>query len=97
MRRSRITAAALGDHPLGLVLGYRERDVERVAAETWICSPGPARSTSHSSIVFVSRPSPEISTSTTSPGPIGREFAGVPVRITSPGSSVISRQRSASW
>ena len=40
---------------------------------------------------------PEISTSTTSPGFIGREFAGVPVRITSPGSSVISRQRSASW
>ena len=28
---------------------------------------------------------------------IGREFAGVPVRITSPGSRVISRQRSASW
>ena len=44
-----------------------------------------------------SRPMPEISTSTTSPGSIGREFAGVPVRITSPGSSVISRQRSASW
>ena len=40
---------------------------------------------------------PEISTSTTSPGRIGREFAGVPVRTTSPGSSVISRQRSASW
>ena len=40
-----------------------------VCAETCICSPGPARSTSHSSIVFVRRPIPEISTSTTSPGP----------------------------
>ena len=68
-----------------------------VFAETCSCSPGPARSTSHSSTVFSSRPRPSISTSTTSPGSIGRELAGVPVRITSPGSSVISRQRSASW
>src|SRR5439155_748632 len=68
-----------------------------VCADTCGCSPGPVRSTSQSTTVFVRRPRPVISTSTTSPGSIGREFAGVPVRITSPGSSVIRRQRSASW
>src|SRR5829696_3869494 len=66
-----------------------------VFAEVSGCSPGPDRSTSHSSTVFVRRPMP-ISTSTVSPGSIGLEFAGVPVRTTSPGSSVIRRHRSAS-
>src|SRR5918997_6412948 len=68
-----------------------------VLGETWSCSPGPARSTSQLTTVLVSRPRPSISTSTTSPGSLGRELAGVPVRITSPGSSVITRERSASW
>ena len=68
-----------------------------VFAEVSGWSPGPDRSTSHSSTVFWRRPMPSISTSTTSPGSIGREFAGVPLRTTSPGSSVISRLRSASW
>ena len=38
---------------------------------------------------------PSTSTSTTSPGSHGRELAGVPVRITSPGSRVMKRERSA--
>ena len=40
-------------------------------------------------------PRPSTSTSTTSPGCTGREFAGVPDRITSPGNSVIVRAMSA--
>src|SRR6185312_125960 len=68
-----------------------------VLAETWICSPGPLRSTSQSTTVLVRRGRPPISTSTVSPGCIGRLFAGVPVSTTSPGSSVIRRERSASW
>src|SRR5215210_3885115 len=68
-----------------------------VLAEVSGCSPGPDRSTSHSSTVFVRRPIPSISTSTTSPGSIGLEFAGVPVKTTSPGSSVMRRHRSANW
>ena len=40
-------------------------------------------------------PRPSTSTSTTSPGCTGREFAGVPDRITSPGTSVIVRAMSA--
>ena len=39
--------------------------------------------------------SPCSSTSTTSPGSTGREPAGVPVRMMSPGSSVMKRERSA--
>src|SRR5215211_3461072 len=69
----------------------------RVLAEVAGCSPGPERSMSQSTTVFSTRPRPEISTATTSPGAIGREFAGVPVNTTSPGLSVISRLRSASW
>src|SRR4051812_33352227 len=69
----------------------------RVFAEVSGWSPGPERSTSHSSTVLRSRPMPSISTSTTSPGSIGRELAGVPLSTTSPGSRVISRHRSASW
>ena len=38
---------------------------------------------------------PASSTSTTSPGSTGREPAGVPVRMMSPGSSVMKRERSA--
>src|SRR5262245_1213492 len=69
----------------------------RVLAETAICSPAAVRSTSQSTTVFSRRPRPLISTATASPGSIGRELAGVPDRTTSPGSSVISRHRSASW
>src|SRR5688500_15737477 len=68
-----------------------------VLGEIWSCSPGPVRSTSQSTTVFVRRPRPSISTSTTSPGSIGRLLAGVPVSTTSPGSSVMTRDRSASW
>ena len=83
---------------LGFVLRHRERDVQRAGPrpradrragqvdcpllDGVIREPAEPRSTS---------------TSTTSPGSIGRELAGVPVRITSPGSSVIRRHRSASW
>ena len=48
-----------------------------------------------STIVLRSVPSPSTSTSTTSPGSTGREFAGVPDSITSPGTSVIVRAMSA--
>ena len=89
--------AALGDHPLGLVLGDRERDVERLGRHLHLLAgPGEVDVPLLDRVRRGGR-CPEISTSTTSPGFIGREFAGVPVRITSPGSSVISRHRSASW
>ena len=95
-RWSRITARALGDHPLGLVLGDRERDVQRLRRDLHLLAgagevdvpfldrvrqPADARDLDLDDVARL----------------IGREFAGVPVRITSPGSSVISRQRSASW
>src|SRR5579875_2212397 len=72
----------------------------RVLADVCSCSPASDRSTSQSTIVLSTRAveSPLCtSTATRSPGSIGRELAGVPVSTTSPGSSVISRQMSASW
>src|SRR5215213_2125083 len=68
-----------------------------VLAEVLGCSPGPERSTSHSSTVLLSRPIPSISTSTKSPDCMALQLAGVPVRSTSPGSGVIRRHKSASW
>src|SRR5579875_1472351 len=72
----------------------------RVLADVCSCSPAADRSTSQSTTVFSTRalaPPLCTSTATTSPGSIGRELAGVPLSTTSPGSSVISRQMSASW
>ena len=69
--------SALGDHPLGLVLGNRERDVERVGRDLHLLAGA-----GEVDVPLLDRvgqpPDPEISTSTTSPGCIGREFAGVP-------------------
>jgi hypothetical protein len=45
--------------------------------------------------VPLTRPMPVISHSTTCPGSTEREWQGVPIRITSPGSSVMWRARSA--
>ncbi len=67
----------------------------RISGETFGIAPIGSSGTSSSTTVLRSVPTPSTSTSTTSPGASGREFAGVPVRITSPGSSVISRERSA--
>ena len=44
---------------------------------------------------LVNDPRPSTSTVTTSPGTTGRENAGVPERMTSPGSRVMRRARSA--
>ena len=70
--------------------------VEVTSSDELGCAPTSSRTgTSPSTIVFRSVPRPSTSTSTTSPGVTGREFAGVPDRITSPGSSVIVRAMSA--
>ena len=63
--------------------------------ETLGCAPKAGSSRSASTIVLVTVPTPASSTSTTSPGSTGREPAGVPVRIRSPGSRVMKRERSA--
>ena len=78
-----------------VLLGHGERDVARIRRVGRL-SPRAASSSSPWTIRFESRPMPSASTSTRSPGCTGREFAGVPERSTSPGSSVMSRERSAS-
>ncbi len=50
---------------------------------------------SPSVMVLVNAPNPSTSTVTTSPGSTGRDPAGVPDRITSPGRRVIVRAMSA--
>ena len=67
IRARRITsgAAAISRR---LVLGHRERDMDRVGRRRRAARRRSLRSTSHSTTVFESRPSPEISTSTRSPG-----------------------------
>ena len=66
----------------------------RTSRDTRGIAPSGA-SSGPSTIGLLTRPTPSSSTSTVSPGATGREFAGVPVRITSPGSSVMKRERSA--
>src|SRR2546428_19094 len=62
--------------------------VETTSSDSLGCPPTSSRTgTAPSTIVLRSVPRPSTSTSTTSPGFTGRELAGVPERITSPGSS----------
>ena len=65
------------------------------AGDTLGCAPKAGILRGASTIVLRTDPTPSISTSTTSPGSTGLDPAGVPVRITSPGSSVMNRDRSA--
>src|SRR5947199_23360 len=85
------------DRELAGGIELRDRDVcgnvlprEHPARSVRRARPG----TSPSTIVLRRIPSPSTSTSTTSPGSTGRECAGVPDKMTSPGSSVIVRARS---
>src|SRR4029453_3267186 len=71
-------------------------EVETTSSDALGCAPTSSRiGTSPSTIRLRRVPRPSTSTSTTSPGSTGREFAGVPDRITSPGTSVIVRAMSA--
>ena len=67
----------------------------RVASVTFGWAPNAGSGAADSTIWLATLPTPSISTSTVAPGATGREPAGVPVRITSPGSSVTKRERSA--
>ena len=75
--------------------GKTERQPERILApqSQRMPEPRPGRPTVHAEVTgLLSTPSPSISTDTTSPSAIGPTPAGVPVRMTSPGSRVVKEE-----
>jgi len=70
--------------------------VDSTSSVSVICAPTSSLTgTGPSTMWLVSAPRPSTSTVTTSPGYTARLTAGVPDRITSPGTRVISRAMSA--
>src|SRR5581483_9635768 len=74
---------------------FAPRAAARTSADTRGIAPIGAIGSAASTIGLRSLPASSSSTSTRSPGSTGRELAGVPVRMMSPGSSVRNRERSA--
>ena len=96
-------AAACGARPAA---SREPQASSRCTSSTCGCAPNGARECSESTTVVTRRPvvgapgalGASTSTSTTSPGWATEDPAGVPVRMTSPSSSVMSCERSAtSW